>query len=184
MIKRILPLLTCLLPLASFAVEAESGENVCLHMDSEALRKAADRYLDCINQISQGVDFSQTDAMEIISPGCKKVLNGQLFTQSREAFLMDLRLVYENQGSWKVYPADIIVAPATNTVVLRLFIEMEKLGAYTAIVILRFDSDCLITEINEVLNQVKGSYDFTASNPSLFVDRQGNAVLSISGLKQ
>lgn len=160
MIKRIFPLLACLLPLSSYSVEAESRENICFHANSEALRNAADKYLNCINQISKGIDFSQTKITEVVSSDCKKVLNGQLFTQSREAFLMDLRSVYENQGSWEVYPADIIVAPATNTVVLRLFIEMEKLGTYTAIVILRFDSDCLITEINEVLNQVKGSYDF------------------------
>ena len=160
MVKRIFPFLACLLPLASYAVEAESRENVCLCADSEALRKAADKYLNCINQISQGIDFSQTEIAEIVSSDCKKVLNGQLFTRSRETFLMDLRSVYENQGSWEVYPEDIIVAPAANTVVLRLFIEMEKLDTYTAIVILRFDSDCLITEINEVLNQVKGFYDF------------------------
>lgn len=160
MIKSIFPLLACLLPLASHAVEVVGRDNVYLHADSEALRKAADKYLNCINQISQGIDSSQTEIAKIVSSDCKKILNGQLFTQSRESFLMDLRSVYENQGSWEVYPSDIIVAPATNTVVLKLFIEMEKLGTYIAIVILRFDSDCLITEINEVLNQVKGSYDF------------------------
>lgn len=58
MIKRIFPLLARLLLLAFHAVEGESRENACLHMDSEALRKATDRYLNCINQISQGVDFT------------------------------------------------------------------------------------------------------------------------------
>ena len=43
---------------------------------------------------------------------------------------------------------------------MRIFIEMENFGAYTAIVILRYDTRYLITEINEVLNQVKGAYDF------------------------
>ena len=132
----------------------------CIQADSEALRKAADKYLHCINQISRGVDCSQTEAAEIISLDCKKILNGQLFTQNREEFLRDLRSVYENQGAWEVYPADIIIDPSNNAVVLRIFIEMEKFGTYTAIVILRYDSDYLITEINEVLNQVKGSYDF------------------------
>lgn len=77
-----------------------------------------------------------------------------------EAFVTDLLSVYENQGGWKIYPADILVAPSSQSVVLRLFIEMENLGLYTAMVILRYNSDYLITEINEVLSRVKGSYDF------------------------
>ncbi len=72
----------------------------------------------------------------------------------------DLLSIYQNQGAWKVLPMDTIIAPSSNTVVLRILIEMERFGAYTAIVILRYDSNYLITEINEVLNQVKGSYDF------------------------
>lgn len=76
MIKRILPLLACLFPLASYAMDGECRENTYLHVDSEALRKAADKYLNCINQISRGIDFSQTEVAEIISPECKKVLNG------------------------------------------------------------------------------------------------------------
>lgn len=131
-----------------------------MHKDSEILIKAAQRYLIFINQISQGIPASQTEAAEILSPNCKKVLNGQIFTQNREDFLKDLRSVYENQGAWVVRAVDIIPAPSTQTVVLRLFIEMEKHGTYTAIVILRYDSNYLVTEINEVLTQAKGAYDF------------------------
>lgn len=159
MIKQIFPLLACLLPLSTYTVENENIE-ICLQSDSEALRKTTDKYLNCINQISKGINFSQTEATEIISPNCKKILNGQIFTHNREDFLMDLHSVYENQGGWEVYPVDIIIDSSSNTVVLRLFIEMEKLGTYTAIVILRYDSDYLITEINEVLNQASGAYNF------------------------
>ncbi|MBI3212109.1 MAG: hypothetical protein HYZ47_05485 [Simkania negevensis] len=114
--------------------------------------------MNFIGQISRGSVPSQIEAAEILSADCKKVLNGQLFTQSREDFVMDLLSVYKNQGAWEVFPADIIVS--SHAVVLRLFIEMEKAGAYTAMVILRYDADCLITEINEVLSPVKGGYDF------------------------
>ena len=165
MIKQIFPLLACFLPFTTYTVEKESIETTCLRAEPEALRKATDKYLNCISQISKGIDFSQAEAAEIISPKCKKILNGQIFTRNREDFLMDLQAVYENQGAWEVYPVDIIIAPSSNTVVLRLFIEMEKFGTYTAIVILRYDSDYLITEINEVLNQANGSYDFKDNRP-------------------
>lgn len=164
MIKKICLIVSCLISLVSHAVEKKSAENFktsYLQENAEALQKATDRYLHFINQISQGEVFLQMEtAAEIIAPACKKILNGQLFTQNREDFVRDLLSVYENQGTWKIYPADIIVDPLGNTVVLRILIEMENFGAYTAMVILRYDSHCLITEINEVLSQVKGSYDF------------------------
>lgn len=156
--------MSCLVFLNSHAIEKEHIERfkmVCLQENSEALQRAVDQYLNFIKRISKGEVFSQMEvAAEILSPNCKKILNGQVFIQSREDFVADLLSVYENQGAWSVYPADIIIASSSNTAVLRLLIEMKNFGLYTAIVILRFDSNYLITEINEVLNQVKGSYDF------------------------
>lgn len=174
MIKKFCLVAMCLVPLLNYAVEDKNMENfktTYLQESPETLQKATDRYLNFINLISKGEIFPQMEAAaEIISPNCKKILNGQLFTQNREDFVNDLISIYENQGAWKVYPVDTIIAPLTNTVVLRLFIEMENFGAYTTIVILRYDSSYLITEINEVLNQVKGSYDFkdtlSCCNPS------------------
>jgi hypothetical protein len=164
MIKKIFLVLACLAPIVTSAVEQKNIE-IFIHANTEALRRATDKYLNFINLMSKGSSVSQAEVVpEIISPKCKKILNGQLYTQNSEEFVNDLRSVYENQGAWEIYPADIIIDPSSNTVVLRLFIEMEKLGVYTAIVILRYDSDYLITEINEVLNQVKGSYDFKRSS--------------------
>lgn len=164
MIEKFCLIISCLVPLFSHAEEGKSAENfktICLQENSEALQKATDRYLNFINKISKGEAFPQMEAAaELLSPNCKKILNGQLFTQNREDFVTDLLSVYESQGAWKVYPMDTIIAPSSNAVVLRIFIEMENSGTYTAIVILRYDSSYLITEINEVLNQVKGSYDF------------------------
>lgn len=164
MVKKIILIVSCLIPLFSHALESKRVEifkTFCVEEDSAALQKATDRYLNFINQISKGEAFPQMDvAAEIISPNCKKILNGQLFTQNREDFVNDLLSVFENQGGWQVYPADTIINSLSKTVVLRLFIEMDNLGTYTAIVILRFDSSYLITEINEVLNLVKGTYGF------------------------
>lgn len=159
MVKNICLLITCLFPLVSHAVGNKNTENfktISLQENSEGLQKATENYLSFINQISKGEIFPQMEtAAEIISPNCKKILNGQLFAQNREEFVRDLLSVYENHGGWKVCPADIIIEPSSNTVVLRIFIETENFGIHTAIVILRYDSNYLITEINEVLNQVK-----------------------------
>lgn len=167
MFNHIYLLVSCLFPVVCHSTENQYRENyetICFKENSEALHKATYRYLNFINQISTGEVFPQMEAAaEIISPNCKKVLNGQLFTQNREDFVTDLLSLYENQGGWKVIPAEILIVPLDNTVVLRIFIEMEKFGSYTAIVILRYDESYLVTEINEVLSEVKGSYDFEDS---------------------
>lgn len=156
MFRKILLIISCLI---ACTAEAEEGQK--FHAEEETLQTAAENFLDFMNQISQGVVFSVSEAAaEIFSPDCKKILNGQLFKENREDFIEDLLSVYEKQGSWKIYPADLIVASSNNTVVLRLLIEMEKWGTYTAMVILRYNTDYLVTEINEVLSQVKGAYDF------------------------
>lgn len=168
MINRICLAIFSALPLISYCgEEKQTVDPHQIHLDqqyfSEALLLAAShRYLDFINKISQGELFPQgEEAASLLASDCKKVLNGQRYTQTREEFVADLLSVYASQGSWKVCPADIIVAPSSHSVVLRLIIEMEQACTYTAIVILRYNSDYLITEINEVLNQVKGAYDFT-----------------------
>lgn len=133
---------------------ANFDETNAIHT-SKALLESSHRYLDWINQISKGEVFPHADkAATLLVSDCKKVLNGQIFTQNREAFVSDLLSVYQKQGAWNVNPVDIIVATSSNTVVLRLMIEMENDGTYTAIVILRYNSDLLITEINEVLSKV------------------------------
>ena len=163
MIKKLCCMMGCLIPLMSSAAEEKCTPDLktVSHENMDVLRKATDRYLHFIDQISQGKDFPQLEASsKILSPNVKKILNGQLFTQNRDDFVNDLLSVYANQGAWKIDPVDMIIDSTTNTVVLRIFIQMEKSGSYTAIVILRYDSNYSITEINEVLNEVKGSYDF------------------------
>lgn len=162
MIKQVCLFLSCIAPL-TYAVEETCVENLKMasfQENAEALKKATHRYLHFINKISQGEVFPQMEVAEgIISPNCKKILNGRLLSQNREDFVSDLLFIYENQGAWKVSPVDIIVDSSGSTVVLRIFIESLNLGTYTAMVILRYDSSYLITEINEVLS-LKDSFDF------------------------
>ncbi len=152
-----------LLPIVSYTTETFPKETLMVNEidNSDSLLKAAKAYLDFVGRISRGETFPQHEiAATVLAPDCKKVLNGQLFTHSREDFVSDLLSVYKNQGGWKITPAEILVSPANNAVILRLFVEMDKLGKYTEIVILRYNPSYLVTEINLVFTQVKGSYDF------------------------
>lgn len=132
---------------------------------NEKLLEIVNRYLEFINRISKGEVFSYGDsAASILTDNCKKILNGKLFTKTRDDFISDLLQVNRTQGCWDVTPVDIISSPQNKCVTLRLMIDMKNLGAFTAIVILRFNSDYLISEINEVFNKVEDSYHFDDSN--------------------
>lgn len=138
------------LPLACFSME-----------DTEDLQQAVVEYLNYVNKISSGVAFPEKETADtILATDCKKYLNGQLYTSNKESFVNDLLSAYKNLGGWKVYPENIILAPASKNAVLRLFIQIKDQGTYAAIVILHFDSQLLITEIHEVLSPANGSYNF------------------------
>ena len=77
---------------------------------------------------------------------------------SREAFVADLLSVYENYGSWRIIPLDIITAQ--QSIILRVITESQNFGTNTAIVILRYNSDNLIDEIIEVFSPVQEGYNF------------------------
>lgn len=127
----------------------------------DALLLASERYINFINRISHGEVFPQIEeAATIFATDCKKIFNAHLHTENRNDFVTDLLAVYATYGSWTLIPAEVIRAPESNTVVLRIFIESALIGTNTAIVILRYDSNYLITEINEVFSPVKGSYNF------------------------
>ncbi len=126
---------------------------------------AVNRFVDFINRISHGEEFAQYEvAATLISPDCRKIFNGGICIQGRDTIISDLLLVHKNHGSWTISPADTIISSGDQTVVLRLFIDMEKFGIFNAIVILRYDSHGLVTEINEVFNRVEGTYSFEGVN--------------------
>jgi hypothetical protein len=127
----------------------------------DKLVDATQRYLAFIDRMSQGEEFPQEEvASSLIAPDCKKILNGKLYTESRSAFIEDLIKVNQTLGCWKVKVVDRITSPHSNTVVLRLMIDLENAGAFTEILILRYNSDCLISEMNVVFSKVEGSYNF------------------------
>ena len=128
---------------------------------TDTLLNTSHRYIDFVNRIARGDTFDQMgESTFLLSSHCKKVFNGNLLMEDRESFVADLISVHQNYGGWKLVPLDIIDASADNAIVLRILIKAESFGTNTAIVILRFDENGLIAEINEVFSPVKDRYEF------------------------
>ncbi len=164
--RNIILMVFCLVPLVLQSMEKDQLVELSVQSEdcSEKLLNVTQRYLDLIHRISQGEDAAHREiSTSILTPDCKKIFNGTLYTATRDDFISDLLEVNRTQGCWSVDPVDIISSPQQKTVVLRLMINMEKVGVFTTIVILRFDSNYLIYEINEVFNKVEGSYNFDGS---------------------
>lgn len=128
---------------------------------SEKLLDVTHRFIDFVNRISQREVFSYSEvAASLLAPNCQKSFNGNLYTESRDDYIADLLEVNRVYGNWRVEPLDIIISPINRCAVVRLMIDMEKFGTFTAIAILRFNEDYQVFEINEVLSRVESSYNF------------------------
>lgn len=128
---------------------------------SQLLLEKADRYVDFINEVSSGQATHPLEkSKSLFAEDCRKVFNGHLFFKSREELVSDLVFLYKTKGGWNIHPVDTLVALDSRCVILRLKIALDKGGVYTAIKILRYNQDGLITEINEVFSPVQNEYDF------------------------
>ena len=125
------------------------------HEECNALQSATNRYIAFINHLG-GPDADIGNAALICAPDCKKIFNGKLSANSRDEFISQLLDLKQNQGHWAVSPAEILFLPESRVAVLRLIIAIERAGAFTAIVILRYTPEFLVAEINEVFNKFEG----------------------------
>lgn len=125
------------------------------HEEWDALQAATTRYIAFINHLG-GQDPDSGSAALICAPDCKKIVNGKLSANSRDAFISELLELKQNQGHWAVQPSEILFLPESRIAVIRLLIAIERAGALTAFVILRYNSEFLVAEINEVFNQYEG----------------------------
>lgn len=143
-----------------FSTQIHSRETLMM-TSSENLIKTTHQYLDFVNRIGRGESFPEVkEGALLFAPDCKKTFNGHLFGESAEKLILDLVSVHENYGDWQNTPLEIIPVPEQSTVVLRMLIEGVNAGKNTAIAILRYDSNGLITEINEVFSPIIDAYDF------------------------
>lgn len=84
---------------------------------------------------------------------CKKVRNGRVLFEGREFFAGQLDAGKEWLGAWSIDVQEMILATDNRTAVIRYKLATEKEGDLVVIVILRFDTNNLIYEINEVHNK-------------------------------
>jgi hypothetical protein len=127
---------------------------------SELLSNLSHRYINFINNIGSGKDSRGVEAPSLFSENCRKNFNGCWVANDRDGFVTDLVSVYQNYGSWKLIPLDIITAYESGRIILRINIESKIFGNNSAIVILRYNSDYLIEEILEVFSPIQNGYDF------------------------
>ncbi len=103
-------------------------------------------------------------AGRILEQSMTKVINGTTVTHTREEFLTGLVDINQKTSRWTIEVADKITSEKTKEVILRLIILMGSSGAFTAMVILRFNENYKIFEINEVFSKIDGSDSLPKSN--------------------
>jgi hypothetical protein len=153
---------------ANLAASLRASARTEIERIERSLLEVTEQYLILVNRIGafqeKITDQNRTEfarvAEPLLAPNLRKILNGQLYTETRDAFIADLTQVNQTTSRWTVEPVDTITSVKTREVVLRLMIDMEKAGRFTAMVILRFTEAHQIFEINEVLSKMQDSYHF------------------------
>jgi len=114
-------------------------------------------YVSLLNRIGADQNLSHVkDVLSLCAPKCKKIVNGSVWFEGREHFVSQLLSTGEKVGFWRIEPLDIIPGKDDRTVVVRFLVHTEKAGIWNTLVILRCNSELLITEINEVFNSYEG----------------------------
>ncbi len=124
--------------------------------EKEALRKAANRYIEILNHIGAPQSGCRTE--EITSScarNCKKVRNGEILFEERDQFPLQLEAGKSWLGSWSIDVKGLLIAADDRAAAIRYELSTEKEGNLIVFVLLYFDSNYLITEINEVHNKLE-----------------------------
>jgi hypothetical protein len=128
-------------------------ENVLLN---EALAKAAYQYVTILNKIGESEsDCPSEEIMPLCTRNCKKVRNGKLLFEGRELFAAQLDAGKEWLGVWSINVQEVLISADNQTAAIRYELATEKEGDLVVIVVLHFDSNYLINEINEVHNKME-----------------------------
>ena len=122
--------------------------------------QVSQKYIQLMNYMGKGGQVQMAEVALLLAPDCKKVFNASLIQTTREGIMNDLVSVFANYGGWKHTLLESINASPSNVAVLRTVVETERIGTHTTIIILRFNQNNLITEINELFAPVKEGYNF------------------------
>lgn len=115
-------------------------------------------YLDLLKRI--GVERTKEYAQEVESlfaPSCKKIVNGEVWYESRDDFLPQLLSTGKAAGLWNIQNLAIIPGIDGKTVVIHFIAPTENIGIWNAITILRCNEQQKIIEIDEIFNSYEGS---------------------------
>lgn len=121
--------------------------------EKEALTKAAYQYLTILNKIGAAEDGCQSEEILLLcAKDCKKIRNGKLLFKGREFFAAQLDAGKNWLGTWSIDACEVLIASEECSAIIRYELSTEKEGDLIIIAILNFDSNYLISEINEVHN--------------------------------
>jgi hypothetical protein len=131
--------------------EKELEENaVC-----RKFRQAANQYLAVLNKIGDPRNkYDPENISKLCAHNCKKVRNGETLFEQKAHFADQLISGKEWLGSWSIHPLEILAIPDSNSAVIRYELTTEKEGRLLVFVILKFDENLHIYEINEVHNKI------------------------------
>lgn len=124
--------------------------------EKEALTAAANRYVTVLSEIGKfRSDFRSEEIMYLCAKNCRKVRNGKLLFEERKFFADQLNSGKEWLGVWSINVQELLVSTDNRTATICYNLATEKEGDLVVIVILHFDSNYMINEINEVHNQLE-----------------------------
>jgi len=124
--------------------------------EKEALIKATNHYIETLNQIGASqTDYQSKDIEPLCSVNCKKIRNGKVLFEGKDFFAAQLDAGKEWLGTWKIDVKEILISTGSRAAVIRYELATEKEDHLVIIAILRFDSNYLISEINEVHNKLE-----------------------------
>lgn len=134
----------------------------CWPQDTSAINKpynflmtSAHRYISTLQKIGSS-EKNTEEILVLCSDDCKKVRNGELLFAGKEYFPSQLDEGKKWLGSWSITLNEIVISTDSRCATIRYELTTENEGDLVVMVILHFDSDFLISEINEVHNTLNG----------------------------
>jgi len=137
-------------------IEISDQGDMLIESEKNALIEAANRYVAFLNHLGFAEEHPcPQEIFSLCTKNCKKIRNGRLLFERREHFADQLITAKEWIGAWSIDVLDLIVSVESRTAVIRYVLSTQKEGNLIVFVILCYDSNYMIYEINEVHNKIE-----------------------------
>jgi hypothetical protein len=131
--------------------------NIAAVSEIDQLQAAAHLYLRNLEDASfLNADEIAARVSTMCAPSCKKIVNGKVIFESSEHYSVQLTNIKKDVGTWTVQPLEILTDVGSRAAMIRQLVFTEKAGVLIVFVVLRFDDEYKITEIDEVYNKFNG----------------------------